>query len=132
MSNRHLFATLKFHDARRGIAFLETLGFTTAAVYADDNDPATVFHAELHWRDGGGVMCGSTGSGSTDLDATAGRGTFYAVTTDDASVDAVHAAALAAGGTSVREPNDPEYGGRECSVRDPEGNIYSFGSYPGV
>ena len=39
--------------------------------------------------------------------------------------------ALAAGGTSVQAPMDPDYGGRTCTVRDAEGNQWSFGSYPG-
>lgn len=132
MSNRHLFTTLKFRDARAGIGVLTALGFTEAAVYADDQDPSVVHHAELHWRDSGGLMCGSTSAGSPDLDTTAGHGSFYAVADSDDEVDRIHARALEAGCTSAREPNAPDYGGRECSVRDPEGNLFSFGSYPGV
>ncbi len=40
-------------------------------------------------------------------------------------------AALAAGATSTVAPQDEDYGGRNCAVRDAEGNQWSFGSYPG-
>jgi uncharacterized glyoxalase superfamily protein PhnB len=34
-----------------------------------------------------------------------------------------------AGATIVREPEDMDYGSREYSARDPEGNLWSFGTY---
>lgn len=43
--------------------------------------------------------------------------------------DDLHRRAVTAGATSLGEPRDPEYGGREASVRDPEGNLWSFGTY---
>jgi len=38
--------------------------------------------------------------------------------------DAVHAQALAAGGTSVQEPRDEFYGDRTSGVKDPCGNLW--------
>jgi len=32
----------------------------------------------------------------------------------------------------LTEPHDTDYGSREFSVRDPEGNRWSFGSYRGA
>jgi uncharacterized glyoxalase superfamily protein PhnB len=43
--------------------------------------------------------------------------------------DAHHTTARAAGATVVRELQDTDYGSREYSVRDPEGNLWSFGTY---
>jgi uncharacterized glyoxalase superfamily protein PhnB len=43
--------------------------------------------------------------------------------------DAHHAIAREAGATVVRELEDTDYGSREYSVRDPEGNLWSFGTY---
>jgi uncharacterized glyoxalase superfamily protein PhnB len=43
--------------------------------------------------------------------------------------DAHHERAVAAGATVVRPLEDMEYGSREYSVRDPEGNLWSFGTY---
>ncbi|MHB1571911.1 MAG: VOC family protein [Solirubrobacteraceae bacterium] len=41
----------------------------------------------------------------------------------------VHARATQAGAEIVRKLTDTDYGSREFSVRDPEGNLWSFGSY---
>ena len=38
-------------------------------------------------------------------------------------------ASSAAGATIIAEPADKPYGGRGYAVRDPEGHIWSFGSY---
>jgi uncharacterized glyoxalase superfamily protein PhnB len=43
--------------------------------------------------------------------------------------DRHRAAAVAGGANVVREPQDTDYGSREYSVRDPEGNLWSFGTY---
>jgi uncharacterized glyoxalase superfamily protein PhnB len=44
-------------------------------------------------------------------------------------VDAHFARAKAAGAEIIREPEDQDYGGRDYSARDPEGNVWSFGTY---
>jgi uncharacterized glyoxalase superfamily protein PhnB len=46
-------------------------------------------------------------------------------------VDRLFERAVAAGATVVRPPTDQDYGGRGCTLRDPEGNQWSFGSYRG-
>jgi uncharacterized glyoxalase superfamily protein PhnB len=38
---------------------------------------------------------------------------------------------MAAGGTSLQEPIDQDYGGRSAGVADAEGNQWSIGSYQG-
>ena len=50
----------------------------------------------------------------------------YAIVED---VDAHHARAAAAGARVVMPPADQDYGGRLYSCRDPEGNLWNFGSY---
>jgi uncharacterized glyoxalase superfamily protein PhnB len=44
-------------------------------------------------------------------------------------VDGHCARARAAGATIVREPRDEDYGGRDYVARDPEGHVWSFGTY---
>ena len=44
-------------------------------------------------------------------------------------VDAHCARARGAGAEILVEPFDPEYGGRMYTCRDPEGHVWSFGSY---
>ena len=119
-----LWHTLTFTDADAGIAWLEAIGFTTKDVYRDDTDPSVVVHAEMLWPAGGGVMFGSHRD-NPDWPNQPGTGAAYLVTDDP---DGVFAAALAAGATALREPRDEDYGGRGATVRDPEGNLWSFGS----
>jgi len=133
MSTPTLYHSMQFHDADRGMEFLRAIGFREAAVHRDDS--GAVVHAEFRWRETGGVMFGSV-QRADDADSgwvrLAGHGQCYCVVGSDEDVDRVHAAALAAGATSIQEPSAPDYGGRTCAVRDAEGNQWSFGSYGGA
>lgn len=120
-----LWQTLSYRDADAGLAWLEAVGFTPKEVYRDPADASLVQHAELLWPAGGGVMLGSHRD-NPDWPQQPGTGAAYLVTDDP---DAVHRAAIDAGATSLREPRDEDYGGRGATVRDPEGNLWSFGSY---
>ena len=82
-------------------------------------------HAEYLWPHGGGVMLGPERD-SADWPQQPGTEAAYLVVDD---VDATHAQAVRAGATSLRAPQDEEYGGRGSTVRDPEGNLWSFGTY---
>jgi uncharacterized glyoxalase superfamily protein PhnB len=46
-----------------------------------------------------------------------------------ADPDAHHERAAGAGADIVRAPQDTDYGAREYSARDLEGNVWSFGTY---
>jgi len=111
------------HDARALIDFLVALGFEATAVYADGE---TVHHAQLDWPEGGGVMFGS--HKTEGFSVPPGGAGFYVVTAD---ARAVHDRAVRAGAEISRELNEPEQGGWEFGMRDPEGNQWSFGSYRG-
>lgn len=126
-----LFHCLKYSDARAAIAFLTAVGFREVACYADETDPATVHHCELSWRENGGVMLGSLEGGLEALREGRAHSAYLVVEGDD-DVDAFHAAALAAGATSIREPSNPDHGGREATVADAEGHLWSVGSYAGA
>jgi uncharacterized glyoxalase superfamily protein PhnB len=69
-------------------------------------------------------MIGSTGQGDKEFDT--GRTSLYVIVEDP---DAVYERAKAAGAEITREPQDMDYGSREFSARDPEGNAWSFGTY---
>ena len=116
-------ATLRARDARGLITFLvDAFGFEETVVYGEGDH---VDHAELAWPPGGGVMLGSAGPG--ELPAP---GTFRAyVVCDDP--DTLFARATAAGAEVIARAHDQDYGSREFSVRDPEGNRWSFGTYRG-
>ncbi len=89
-----------------------------------------VVHAQLAWPEGGGTIFGSTGRpGVTDPWALP-PGTFgaYVVT---AQPDAVHDRAVAAGAQINQDLHETDYGSRDFAALDPEGNRWSFGTYPG-
>ncbi len=119
-----LWVTLTYRDADAALAWLGAVGFEERAVHRG-SDPAAVEHAELVWPGGGGVMLG-TYRENPDWPLEPGHGSVYAITDE---VDATYEAALAAGGRSVMEPRDEDYGGRAATVADHEGNLWTFGSY---
>jgi uncharacterized glyoxalase superfamily protein PhnB len=118
-----VWGTFQANDARAMIDFLVALGFEATAVYADGD---TVHHAQLDWPEGGGVMFGS--HKTEGFSVPPGGAGFYVVTADPR---AVHDRAVRAGAEITRELNEPDYGGSEFGLRDPEGNQWSFGTYPG-
>jgi uncharacterized glyoxalase superfamily protein PhnB len=126
----HVWPTLTYRDARAGIAFLvDAFGFIETAVYARDGDPTIVEHAELRWPDGGGVMLGSAGKDDGPYgQRLPGNDAVYVVCRDP---DGLLARATATGATVVRDLADEDYGSRGFTVRDPEGNLWSFGTYAG-
>jgi uncharacterized glyoxalase superfamily protein PhnB len=119
--------TLRARDARALIGFLvEAFGFEEVVVHGSGD---RVDHCQLAWPPGGGIMLGSAGRGPDDPWALP-PGTFGAyVVADD--VDALHERAAKAGAEIVRAPFDTDYGSRDFMARDPEGNLWSFGTYRG-
>ena len=121
--------TLQAHDAPALIDFLVGLGFHKTAVYADGDQVA---HAQLDWPEGGGIMLGSYQPGEPDApnpwSREPGTAGAYVVTADP---DALYAEVQASGATIVRELQNEDYGNREFVIADPEGNLWSFGTYRG-
>ena len=118
-----IYPALRYSDAHAAIAWLqEALGFETVSVHEADG---RVGHAELAFGDGM-IMLGSTGAGDPQFDRGAGVASIYLATPD---VDAVWERAKAAGAEVARELEDMDYGSREFTVRDPEGNAWSVGTY---
>jgi uncharacterized glyoxalase superfamily protein PhnB len=132
---RHeIIPSLRYADAPRAIAFLcAAFGFERRAVHVDPADSSIVYQAELTWNDR--MIMVSTAYDSSGAQAArmltaaeAGGATMglYLVVED---VDAHAARARAAGADIVLGPDDKEYGGRGYSALDPEGNVWSVGSY---
>ncbi len=117
-----IYPALRYRDARAAIAWLQdALGFEAVSVHENDGK---VGHAELAFGDGM-IMIGEVGAGDAQFDRT-GSSSIYLATPE---VDAVHERARAAGATFAREIQDMDYGSREFTVTDPEGNFWSVGTY---
>jgi uncharacterized glyoxalase superfamily protein PhnB len=121
---------IAFRDARAGAAFLvSAFGFEERCMYARDDDPSVIEHGELRWPMGGGIMFGTAGKDDSPFGRrTPGNDSVYVVC-DDA--DALFDRATAAGAEVVRGLKDEDYGSRGFTVRDPDGNLWSFGTYRG-
>ena len=120
-----VWATLQAQDAPGLIDFLvNQVGFIKTAAYSDGE---LIAHAQLDWPEGGGIMLGSHRPGQ-DWSRQPGTAGMYVVTDDP---DALHQRLRANGVEMIRDIADQEYGNREFTIRDPEGNLWSFGYYRG-
>jgi uncharacterized glyoxalase superfamily protein PhnB len=122
---------IRYENAKAAIAFLvDAFGFEEALVVPSDGE-RDVPHAELRWPLGGGVMLGSRRFNDDGHDAfnATGIASVYVVTDDP---DAVFARATAAGAEVVLGLKEEDYGSRGFTVKDPEGNLWSFGTYRGA
>jgi uncharacterized glyoxalase superfamily protein PhnB len=120
---------LSYDDAEAALRFLvDAFGFEERLVVRGDAD-RPIHHAELLWPDGGGVMFGSRQpGGGAFAEQPAGAGSVYVVCTD---ADAVFERAKGHGATIVVDMEDTDYGNHGFTATDPEGNLWSFGTYRG-
>ena len=122
-------ALLPHHDAAASLAFYrDTLGFEVR------ND---VEYGGMHW-----ITLGPTGQPGTSIvlyppEATPGitedeqravtemmaKGTFASINLATDDVDGVFARLEAGDADVIQEPTDQPYGTRDCSFRDPAGNL---------
>lgn len=119
-----VFPCLTFKDAKALVEWLErVLGGERVAVYEDDD--GRVVHAEIRIGEST-IMAGDDRAGSK---ATPPGACVIYVVVDDA--DAAYERATSAG-APVTEPVDQDYGSREITVTDPDGNSWTLGTYRGV
>lgn len=124
-----IWSAVFYRDVRAGIRFLvDVFGFQERIVVPGP-DGHSVVHSELVWPDGGVLQAG-TYDPDNPFSLRPGEQSLYVVTADP---HAVWARCQAAGLEVVRPPESPDYDpdGMGFSVRDPEGNVFSFGSYAG-
>ena len=122
--------TMRYRDAPKMIDWLcKAFGFEKHFVVPGDG--GTIAHAQLTFGNGM-IMCGSAREDDwgtlvkpvADVGTTTGAA--YVVVHD---VDAHYACAKAAGAQIVRELENTPYGSREYAARDPEGQVWDFGTY---
>ena len=122
-----IFPTFRYRDAARMIDWLgEAFGFVLEAKFMDGE---AVAHAEMSLG-GSLIMLGSVRDDAYGAMVGApgdpGGKSTYVVAED---IDALHARAKAAGAKILEEPVDRDHGSRDFICADPEGNVWSFGTY---
>lgn len=120
---------LRYDDAPGALRFLvDVLGFREALVVPDDDGDVT--HAELRWPEGGAVMLGSSKhTEGTHGEMRPGVTAVYVVTDQ---VDAAYQRVREAGAEIASELADTDYGSHTFTARDPEGNLWTLGTYRGA
>ena len=120
-----VYPALRYRDAAAAIDWLErAFGFETTARH--EGPDGTIAHAELRL----GESLIMLGQGAEDLQdppssPRSARVTIYVAVED---VDGLHDRAQSAG-ADVSDLAEQDYGSRDFSARDLEGNHWSFGTY---
>jgi uncharacterized glyoxalase superfamily protein PhnB len=122
--------TFRYRNARAMIDWLcSTFGFERHAVH--ETDDGAVLHAELVHGDGM-IMLGDARDDafgalqSPPVEGSPVNQSPYVVVED---IEQLYEAAKAAGASIVMDIRDQDYGSREFSCRDPEGQLWNFGTY---
>jgi uncharacterized glyoxalase superfamily protein PhnB len=123
-----IYPALRYTDPNTAVDWLtKAFGCTQEQVFHDDD--GVVRHAVLSLGTGR-FMVGGTREpgwlGGGTADPLASPISLYVVVSDPV---AHHDRAVAEGATIVRELEHMDYGSHEYSARDPEGNLWSFGTY---
>jgi uncharacterized glyoxalase superfamily protein PhnB len=114
--HQSIYVTLRYGDATAAIEWLQsTLGFRKHAIHKGED--GAIDHAQLAFGTNL-IMLGSRNAGTPQ--------TVYLA---DPHAEGLFERAVAAGAEVTRPIADTDYGSREFSVRDPEGNTWAVGTY---
>jgi uncharacterized glyoxalase superfamily protein PhnB len=124
---QRIYPTMRCRDAEAMIRWLkDIIGFTEHVVYRSNG---VVQHAQLACG-ASLLMLGQTRDdeyGKLVGDISGRRTDALYVAVDDP--DALHARVKASGAKIEMELHNTDYGSRDFACRDPEGNLWSFGTY---
>ena len=116
---------LLYRDADSAMKWLEdVLGCERREDHRDDD--GNVVHAELVFR-GSVVMLSTAGVGREPFRSLPAGGRLVYCALDE--VDSLYQRVREAGGDIALEITDTDYGSRDFTVCDPEGNLWAFGTY---
>ena len=119
------YPSVLYRDADAAMNWLErTLGFERREDHRDEE--GNVQHAEMSLGSAI-VMLGSAGVGREPFCSLPAAGSLTYCAVED--VDALYERAREAGAEIPLEPMDSDYGSRDFTVRDPEANLWAFGTY---
>jgi uncharacterized glyoxalase superfamily protein PhnB len=121
----NIFPSLRYRDAPAAIEWLvRVLRFEIHQII--DNPDGSIAHAELKLGTGL-VMLGSDRAPQEGIPAQGPGNAWVYIALDD--VDAHHDHARREGAEIAMELTNGDYGSRDYAVRDPEGNLWNFGTY---
>jgi uncharacterized glyoxalase superfamily protein PhnB len=116
---------VRYRDADTAMKWLEdVLGCERREDHRDGD--GNVVHAELVFR-GAIVMLSSAGVGREPFSSLRAGDQLVYCALDE--VDSLYEHVRAGGGDIALELTDTDYGSRDFTVRDPEGNLWAFGTY---
>ena len=122
---------MRYRDTEAALRFLtEVFGLTQHAVYRDD--AGAIIHAQL-MHAGGMVMVGPAGGGVFDShlthpSETGGRATVTVYLVEH-RIGALYEQVRQGGAAILIPLKDEDHGGQSFTATDPEGHIWTFGSY---
>ncbi len=127
-TSQQVFPSLAYENAEAAMEWLrQAFGFQQVRVVPGEG--GGVLHAELRTSEGDIIMLLSTRhSTRRSRSPRSLGGTAQSVYLVVADVDCVHAQAVAAGAEVFSAPRDTGHG-REFCCLDPEGHIWTFGTY---
>lgn len=126
MSDHNIWPNTTYDDPLAARAWLLALGFQEGTLVLDD--AGGVRHSEMLWPEGGRVMVSERSDPPGEFDAPRGSAAPYVVVDDPV---AVWDRAVSLQAPVLRPMQDTDYGSRGFTIRDPEGNSWSFGTYAG-
>ena len=123
-----LYPYLQYRDAPAAIQWLEkAFGFRTVVSHPDGQ--GGIGHAELSFGNGMVMLGAARDNGLPMVSPQAAGGNTQGIYVAVKDADAAYARAQAAGAEIVMAIRDTDYGSRDFSARDPEGHLWSFGTY---
>jgi len=128
----YVIPALRYRDAPAAIDWLcQAFGFAKQAVYP--NPDGTIAHAQLTFGKGmvmlSSVVEGTPYSALMKQPADIGGAETQTACLIVPDADAIYATAKAAGARMLIDIADQGYGGRAFTCSDPEGHIWSIGTY---
>ena len=129
----NIIPSLRYSDAAKAVDWLcDAFAFERQLVVPGED--GAIIHAQLRFGNGM-VMLGSGGGHDGPFDQRVQppnnpdqvRPSSLYVIVDDA--DSHCTRARSAGAEIIMEPEDADYGGRGYTCLDPEGNVWTFGTY---
>ncbi|MEI2779464.1 MAG: VOC family protein [Tetrasphaera sp.] len=127
-TDHNIWTSMMSADPLAAREWMAALGFEHGIVVPGEVD-GEIQHSEMIWPEGGRVMVATAGKDDGEFGGAPGTVGVYVVTDHP---DEIAARAQSLGAEFIRALEDAEgYASRGFTVRDPEGNSWSFGTYAG-